>query len=78
MTADRGPRRGGSHELCLVLGPIRRAPPAAETGPATGPAIRPYIESMTESLPASRDAAPELMVESNGRFTDHVLPRLRR
>jgi acyl-CoA synthetase (AMP-forming)/AMP-acid ligase II len=29
-------------------------------------------------VPASRDAAPELVVESNGRFTDHVLPRLRR
>jgi 5,10-methylenetetrahydromethanopterin reductase len=29
-------------------------------------------------VPASRDAAPELVAGSNRRFTDHVLPRLRR
>lgn len=36
------------------------------------------VPRRTAGLPASRDAAPELVVESNGRFTGHVLPRLRR
>ena len=36
------------------------------------------LRPATTARLASRDATPELVVESNRRFTDHVLPRLRR
>jgi hypothetical protein len=55
ICADRGPRRGGSHELCLVLGPIRRHAARRRDQPGNGASDPPYIESMTESLRQAGD-----------------------